>query len=147
MDEKMEPGKLNQSILLLYLAWLIALISSLAVLLIGEVIGQMPCDLCWFQRSFMFPLAIVLGVAIWNADTQVWKYGAPLAGVGTIIALYHTLLYIGIVPKPITPCEKNGPSCTGESMAIFGFPIPALALLAFGAILTLLIKMRRKTNK
>ena len=36
------------------LAWIIALISSLAVLFIGEVLGQTPCILCWFQRAFMF---------------------------------------------------------------------------------------------
>jgi len=44
-------------------AWTIALLSSLAVLFVGEVMGQAPCDLCWFQRAFMFPLAIILGIA------------------------------------------------------------------------------------
>ena len=42
------------------LAWVIALAASLAVLFIGEVLGQTPCLLCWFQRAFMFPLAIVV---------------------------------------------------------------------------------------
>ncbi len=132
---------------LLYFAWLIALVASLAVLFIGEVMGQTPCDLCWFQRSFMCPLAILLGVAIWNADTEVWKYGAPLAAAGGIIALYHTLLYMRVIPKPIIPCEKTGPSCTGESMEVIGLPIPALALLAFVAIFVLLLKTRRKSSK
>ena len=44
-------------------AWIVALGSSLAVLYIGEVLGQAPCSLCWFQRAFMFPLAVVLGLA------------------------------------------------------------------------------------
>ena len=147
MVEKRAIEKHSQSTLPLYFAWLIALVSSLAVLFIGEVVGQTPCDLCWFQRSFMFPLAIILGVAIWNADTEVWRYGAPLAGVGATIALYHALLYVGVIPKPIIPCEKTGPSCTGESMDIFGLPIPTLALLAFGAIFILLLKTRRKPSK
>src|SRR3546814_8048204 len=38
-------------------AWTVALVSSLAVLFIGEVMGQAPCNLCWFQRVFVFPLA------------------------------------------------------------------------------------------
>ena len=46
------------------LAWIIALVASLAVLFIGEVLGQTPCVLCWFQRAFMFPLAIVLGLGL-----------------------------------------------------------------------------------
>ena len=44
------------------LAWIIALVASLAVLFIGEVLGQTPCVLCWFQRAFMFPLAIILSL-------------------------------------------------------------------------------------
>ena len=147
MEEKITHGMQSRPTLLLYVAWLVAFVSSLAVLFIGEIMGQLPCDLCWFQRSFMFPLAVVLGVAIWNADVTVWKYAAPLAGFGAIIALYHTLLYIGVIPKPIIPCEQSGPSCTGESMTIIGLPIPGLALLAFGTILFLLLGMRRKAPK
>ena len=49
----------------LWLAWVIALFSSFSVLFIGEVLGQTPCALCWFQRAFMFPLVIVLGLGIW----------------------------------------------------------------------------------
>ena len=46
------------------LAWAVALASTLAVLFIGEVPGQMPCLLCWYQRAFMFPLAIILGLGL-----------------------------------------------------------------------------------
>ena len=46
-------------------AWIMALAASLAVLFIGEVLGQMPCLLCWYQRAFMFPLAVVLGLGLW----------------------------------------------------------------------------------
>ncbi|CUX68336.1 putative disulfide formation protein (fragment) [Agrobacterium genomosp. 5 str. CFBP 6626] len=41
-------------------AWMVALTSTLGALFIGEVMGQAPCDLCWHQRAFMFPLAILL---------------------------------------------------------------------------------------
>ena len=37
--------------------------SALGALFIGEVMGQTPCVLCWYQRAFSFPLAIVLAVA------------------------------------------------------------------------------------
>ena len=144
---KITHGMQSRPTLLLYVAWLVAFVSSLAVLFIGEIVGQLPCDLCWFQRSFMFPLAVVLGVAIWNVDVMVWKYAAPLAGFGAIIAPYQTLLYIGVIPKPIFPCEQSGPSCIGGSMMIVGLPIPGLSLLAFGTFLFLLLGMRRKAPK
>lgn len=127
----------------LFAAWFVALSASLAVLFIGEVLGQAPCNLCWFQRAFMFPLAIILGVAAWRADFSIWRYAAPLAILGAAVALYHSLLYAGIVPAPIVPCTASGPSCTDDAMLIFGIPIPLLSLVTFGAILVLLIQLRR----
>ncbi|WP_407474674.1 disulfide bond formation protein B [Sulfitobacter sp. PM12] len=127
----------------LFAAWFVALSASLAVLFIGEVLGQTPCNLCWFQRAFMFPLAIILGVATWRADLSIWRYAAPLAVLGGAVALYHSLLYAGIVPAPIVPCTASGPSCTDDAMLILGLPIPLLSLLTFGAILVLLIQLRR----
>lgn len=136
----------TSSVTLLFLAWFIALSATLAVLFIGEVLGQTPCNLCWFQRIFMFPLAVILGVAAWHGDVSVWRYGVPLAVLGAAVALYHSLLYAGIVPAPIVPCTETGPSCTDDAMLILGLPIPLLSLLTFGAILFLLFQIRRKSK-
>lgn len=125
----------------LFAAWAVTLGSSLSVLFIGEVLGQAPCNLCWFQRAFMFPLAVILGVAVWRSDGEVWRYGVPLAAFGGVIALYHTLLYAGAISEPITPCAATGPSCTDNAMVILGLPIPALSLLAFGAIIAFLLQL------
>ena len=135
----------RRSDVFLFAAWIMAVTASLAVLFIGEVLAQAPCTLCWFQRAFMFPLAVILGVAAWRSDTDVWRDGLPLAGIGSAIALYHTLLYAGIVPEPLAPCTASGPSCTDTAMLILGLPIPALALLAFAAILVLLLQVRRSS--
>ena len=129
----------------LFAAWAVALASSLVVLFIGEVLGQVPCTLCWFQRAFMFPLAVVLGVAFLAGDGGVWRYGMPLAGIGLAIAGWHTLLYVGVIPEAARPCAASGPSCTGEAMLVIGFPIPFLAALAFGTIFALLLQLRRRS--
>ena len=34
--------------------------------------GQAPCDLCWFQRAFMFPLAIILGTLGGGILASIW---------------------------------------------------------------------------
>ncbi len=116
------------------LAWIIALISSLAVLFIGEVLGQTPCILCWFQRAFMFPLAIVLGLGLWWQDSRVGRYGVALALGGAAVAMYHIGLYVGLIPEAIQPCTATGPSCTDDNQLVFGIPIPLMALVAFTII-------------
>lgn len=131
----------------LYGAWLVALLSTLAALFIGEVLGQAPCTLCWFQRAFMFPLAIVLGIAAFRGDSGVWRYGLPLAVVGFGIALYHALLYAGVISEALQPCAATGPSCSGEGMLIFGaIPIPYLAVLGFGLVIIALLGVRRSSR-
>lgn len=112
-------------------AWGVALAASLAVLFIGEVLGQMPCILCWYQRAFMFPLAIILGLGLWWQDPRVGRYGVVLSLAGGAISLWHSGLYVGLIPEPIEPCTATGPSCTDSNQLILGVPIPILSLLAF----------------
>lgn len=132
---------------LLFMAWAIALVSTLGVLFIGEVMGQEPCLLCWYQRVCMFPLAIIMGVAAWRNDAGIWLYALPLSVLGWFAAAYHTLLFLKIIPEPIKPCSVTGPSCSGEEMIIFGFiPIPLLSLAAFTLIAALLLAVRRKSK-
>ena len=123
----------------LFGAWIVALGATGGALFIGEVLGQAPCDLCWFQRAFMFPLAVLLGVAILREDRSVRPYALSLVAVGGAIAAFHSLRYFGVVPEAIRPCTATGPSCTGEGMTVLGFPIPLLSLGAFAAIGFLLL--------
>ena len=89
-------------------AWFVALASTLGALFIGEVMGQMPCVTCWYQRIAMFPIVIILGVGLLRDDDSAWIYAMPLALTGGAIALWHSLLYAEIIPKPIVPCTANG---------------------------------------
>ena len=128
----------------MFLAWFVSFSASLGALFIGEVMGQTPCLLCWYQRAAMFPLAIVLGIACLLDDRTVWRYGLPLAVIGGAFALWHNLLYFGLIPTPLVPCGA-GPSCSGADMVILGgIPIPALALIAFTGIVMCLWAFKRK---
>src|SRR3546814_1931213 len=77
-----DEARSGQAWRLLFAAWSIALAATLGALFIGEVMGQRPCTLCWHQRAFMFPLAVVLAVACFRSDPQAWRYALPLAGIG-----------------------------------------------------------------
>ena len=128
---------------LLFSAWLVALAATLGALFLGEVMGMTPCVLCWHQRIAMFPLVIVLGLGLFPLDTRCVRYAMPLAAVGWCIALYHCLLYWGLVPKDLVPCGKEV-SCTEANLNLLGFiSIPLLALAAFTAILVLLFVCKR----
>lgn len=128
----------------LFLAWLIALASTLSVLFIGEIMGQTPCVLCWYQRAFMFPLAVILAVACYRSDGAAWRYVMPLAAIGAAIAIWHTLVFIGLAPTALEPCGE-GPSCSSDNMTILGgIPLPLLSAGAFAAIVVLMSLVRKR---
>jgi len=131
----------------LFSAWLIALASTLGALFLGEVMGRIPCVLCWYQRIAMFPLAIILAMGLLPMDPRSARYAMPLAVGGWAVALYHCLLYWGVVPKDLVPCGQ-GASCTDAQLALVGFlSIPLLSLAAFSSIVVLLFIVLRGPPK
>lgn len=124
--------------------FLVAAVASLGSLFFSEVMALPPCTLCWYQRTFMFPLAIVLLVGALAADRGCLRYALPLAVGGWLIAAYHVLLQVGVVPASVTPC-REGVSCTEVQFALFGsVSIPVLSLLAFSAITAGLCALRAR---
>lgn len=136
---KPDAQALSHDDLPLTVAFLIALGATLGALFIGEVLGQMPCTLCWYQRIAMFPLVPILGLSLWRGDGMARLYGLPLGFAGLALAAWHSGLYAGLLPAPIVPCTENGPSCSGPAQVILGLPIPYLSLAAFVAILACLL--------
>tara|TARA_R110000787_G_C13392160_1_gene442730 strand:- start:463 stop:888 length:426 start_codon:yes stop_codon:yes gene_type:complete len=131
----------------LFLAWLIALVSTLGALFIGEIMERTPCDLCWYQRIAMFPLALILGIASFSPDVAVRRYVLPIAATGAVIAFWHSLLFAGIIPEAVQPCTREGPSCTGDKQTLFGvLPLPFLAAAGFTEIILLLTIPFRKSS-
>lgn len=127
-------------------AWATALTATLGALFIGEVIGMTPCLLCWYQRIFMFPLALILGMAAFAEDRRGAVYALPLTLGGAATAAYHSALVAGWVPKWWVPCGA-GPSCSEQDLEIIGgIPIPWLSLLAFLIIASLLVVCLRKVR-
>lgn len=118
----------------LFAAFLLALAATLGALFIGEVMGQMPCTLCWYQRIAMFPLVPIFGVAIWRCESGK-AYALPLVLAGLATAGWHSGLYAGLIPEGVSPCTQDGPSCSDQTqMSVLGLPIPYLSLAAFVAI-------------
>ncbi len=132
---------------LLLMAWLVATTATLGALFIGEVMGMTPCVLCWYQRIFMFPIAIVLGIACFTDDRRGAIYALALALGGLAMAGYHTLLVAGLIPKAWVPCSA-GVSCADQKLEILnGVQIPWLSLAACLALVILLVVYLRKSSR
>ncbi|THF58076.1 disulfide bond formation protein B [Pseudothauera rhizosphaerae] len=132
--------------LLLFAAWLVASVSTLGALFFSMVMERPPCVLCWYQRIFMFPLPLVLGVGLLPFDPRAVRYALPLAVAGWLVAAYHCLLYLGFIPAGLQPCTQ-GVSCADVQIELAGFvTIPLLSLFAFTLIAALLLAARKGTQ-
>ena len=128
----------NSAWMLVFCAWLVASLSTLGALFFGEVMKLPPCNLCWYQRIFMFPLALILPIGLFPFDRKVIRYALPLALLGWLFAVFHMLLVAGVIPESIKPCTQGVP-CSVKVIEWFGFvTIPLLSVLAFSTILALL---------
>ncbi|HJX58868.1 MAG TPA: disulfide bond formation protein B [Thiobacillus sp.] len=133
--------------LLVFIAWLVASVSTLGALFLGEVMGYTPCVLCWYQRIGMFPLVLILAAGLFPFDRGVVRYALPLALAGWLLAVFHWAVASGLVPESATPCSQGVP-CSVEQISWFGFlTLPLLSVLAFSAIIALLLMTHFKASK
>ena len=78
-------------------------------------------------------------MGLFPLDAKAAKFALPLTVAGLLTAIYHNLLYVGLIPKSIQPCAQ-GVSCTENYFELFGFvSIPLLSLAALAAMTGLLI--------
>ncbi|MFA5934130.1 MAG: disulfide bond formation protein B [Candidatus Paceibacterota bacterium] len=118
-----------------------ALIAMIISLIYSVVLGYAPCDLCWYQRAFLYPLVFIMGYALIKKDHSVLEYGIILSSIGVLIALFHNYIYYFNISA--APCPANGVSCTLHYVSVFGFiSIPFMALAAFISILVPLLIAR-----
>ncbi|MBX3298788.1 MAG: disulfide bond formation protein B [Acidobacteria bacterium] len=119
---------------LIVAAWAIALAGTVGSLFFSEVMGYPPCSLCWYQRIALYPIVIVLAVGVSLGDRRSALYALPLAAVGFGVAVYHNMLYYGIIPAELQPCTEGTP-CTAVQLELLGFiTIPLMSLASFAFI-------------
>jgi disulfide bond formation protein DsbB len=116
-----------------HIALLAAWVATGGSLFMSEVLGWIPCLLCWYQRILMYPLAVILLVGILRRDRGLHWYVLPLSLGGAVVALYHYLLVMtDWFPAP--PCNTGVP-CTVDYINLAGalsfVKVPFLALVAF----------------
>ncbi|MFD2042753.1 disulfide oxidoreductase [Ornithinibacillus salinisoli] len=141
----MHNSKVNENILLGI--WTITFVATAGSLFYSEVMGYIPCELCWYQRILMYPLVIIYGVAIWKKNMNLALPGLILSGIGMFVSTYHYFV------QKLPALEETGGACglvpcNLEYVNYFGFiTIPFQAGIAFIIIFVLhlvLLKQNRR---
>src|SRR3972149_8131761 len=123
-----------------HLALIVSLTATLGSLFYSEIAGFEPCKLCWFQRILMYPMPLLLSLAIWKKDKSINDYLITLSGIGIVIAFYHYYLQRG--GQSILPCSTIGysVSCSNSFVMELGYiTIPLMAATAFLLIIVLML--------
>ena len=117
---------------------LLATIATVGSLYFSELLGLTPCDLCWYQRVFMYPLVPLLGIAAFNDRPEIHTTAFTLTIPGAAIAAYHsTIQRLG--GRAI--CTLDG-GCTTIQYELFGLTIPNMAFLVFSSITMVVLAAR-----
>lgn len=122
-----------------------AIVSSLYY---SNIVGFEPCTLCWYQRIFIYPQAILLVVALFRKEKTIIPYSITLAVISSLISAYHYLVQritdFNSQVSLATPCTLAG-NCTSKFVFEYGYiTIPMMALTTGITILFLLIISKKK---
>lgn len=142
---RLAHSKKEETILLLI--WVQSLLAVAGSLFFSEVMGYIPCELCWIQRIFMYPLAVVYGVALFKRDLRIALPGFILSIIGVCFSIYHYLIQKLPALHEVGASCGNAP-CNVQYINYFGFiTIPFLAGTAFLVIIILhfvVLKLARR---
>ena len=126
---------------------LVSLSSLLGSLFFSEVALYAPCTLCWYQRIFMYPLAVLVLVSMRRKSKEVVHYILPLAIIGALIAAYNYYLQAQHWLRPLNPavpCNIDGTSCASTYFLSYGYiTMPMMALTAFLLIILISLVIKK----
>lgn len=127
-------------------AFFIALLATLASLFYSVIAGFAPCDLCWYQRIFMYPQVILLGLAWLKKDKNIIDYSLTLALIGGLVSLYHN--YLGWAASADVCAVTSGISCLRLYVVELSYiTIPLMSLSAFALIVLILAVQKILSQK
>jgi len=136
------------SLYALDLALVVSLAATFGSLLLSEYLLLPPCKLCWIQRVFMYPLAVIFVVAKFRKTPKIWEIVLPLVVIGAGFAIFHYYLQFAPNSGGVT-CGTVGisASCSEREFTHFGYiTIPWMALSAFAWIGVLMASLKNHST-
>lgn len=118
----------------------------------SEVLGFVPCSLCWFQRIALYPQVLLAIIAFKLHDVKHFPvYGIVLSCFGFLVAVYHYIYQSmpqELRESGVVLCLTDGSAdCADKIMEVFGFvTFPFLSGVLF-LFLIVLFFHRLRENK
>jgi disulfide bond formation protein DsbB len=128
--------------------FILTFLSTTVSLYYSDVLGVLPCGLCWFQRVFIYSSMFLFGYAWWKKDYKVWNYINILAIPGLLIALYHEYLQLGYSELIPCPAIASTVDCAKPTFLEYGFiTYPFMSVVLFATLLLVSWSVRKYSNK
>ncbi|MFB6113065.1 MAG: disulfide bond formation protein B [Halodesulfurarchaeum sp.] len=115
---------------------LIALAGSIGTLVLSEIMGLVPCELCWYQRYLLYPQVFLIWGALVFSRFRLLYAAVPLSLGGVAVAAYHS--WLQLQPTASGTCSLSNP-CASVTLRVAGLSIPNLSLGTFLALSMLLL--------
>lgn len=113
----------------------------------SEVLGFTPCGLCWLQRVFLYPQAVLFAVAVWRRERVIAVYSIVLSSIGAVIALYHQYLQMGGGALLPCPAVQLAVDCSQRTFFEFGYiTFPLIGFTSCVFLIVLMVYARKGNN-
>jgi disulfide bond formation protein DsbB len=133
----------------LALGALVAGVATAGSLYLSEGAHLVPCRLCWFQRTMMYPLAVLLLIAAFRRDWGIRPYALAFCAIGFGFSTWHYLVeWFPNLEGVGGSCDPTNPCSALPLPRRYGFiSIPFMAGSAFAFVASVLGLAGRNLRK
>lgn len=117
----------------LKLLFFVSTVAVMGSLLLSFYFKLAACELCWYQRIFLFPIPVITLIALMKKDYKAHVYVYWLSVIGLFFASYHSLLQSKLFATNTVFCNPNNVvDCAIAAFSYFGFvTIPVISFSVF----------------
>lgn len=110
-----------------------ALVVTVLNIFLSSYFQFAPCELCWYQRVFLFSIPVISFIAAAKNDLNGRLYVFVLSALGLVVALYHTFLQAGFFQKIAAFCNPSSAiDCAVPYFTYYGIvTIPFMSCVVF----------------
>ena len=132
----------------LLLTFLLTVGAMAGSLFYSEVALWTPCQLCWYQRMFVYPQVFLLGMALVRKNVEMLAYTTMLSVIGAIVAIIHYAQQMSGVKIVSCAFGNSGTSCLDTEFIGYGYiTIPLMSLTIFALGILIYVARNRVTKQ
>jgi disulfide bond formation protein DsbB len=117
----------------LKLLFLFSLGGTVGSILLSLYFKLEPCELCWYQRLFLFCTPVITSIALLKKEKTAHLYIFWLSLLGLCVSIYHSLLQSKIFVADTLFCNPvSAIDCSIPSFTYYGFvTVPVISFSVF----------------